>query len=108
MGSSSPLLLTDHLSSAVGGPSSKTKCPWLPPVLIWAHTVGVWATSLPCIHDGRGPQILLWRSGILQAGWQVHLPHGPALGDHAGDCGKLTSLFPSAQIQQPVQTSFEG
>ena len=67
-------LLTDHLSSTIGSPSRKTKCPWLPPVLIWAHTVGVWATSLACIFDGRGLQFLLWRSSILQAGQWVHLP----------------------------------
>ena len=70
--------------------------------------VGVLATSLACIPDGRNPHFLLWRSGTLCAGWQVHLPQGPALGDHTGDCSESTSLLPSTQIQWPMQTSFEG
>ena len=86
----------------------ENKMSWLPPVLTWTYTVGVWATSLACIPDGRGPQFLLWGSGIPRAGWQVHPPHGPALGDHASDHGESTSLLPSALIQQHVQTSFEG
>ena len=90
-------LLTDHLSSTIGGPSRKTECPWLPPAFIWAHTVGVWAMSLACVPDGKGPQFLLWRSNIPWAGWQVHLSQGPALGDHAGNCGKSTSPLPSAK-----------
>ena len=107
-GSSSLLPFNWSFSSARGSPSRKTKCPWLPPVLVWTHTVGVEATSLACIPDGTGPQFLLWRSGTLRAGWQVHLPQGPALGDHAGNHGKSTSLLPSAKIQSHVQTSFEG
>ena len=33
-------LLNSHLSSTIGGTSKKTKCPWLPPALVWTHTVG--------------------------------------------------------------------
>ena len=61
------LLLTAHILSAIGSLSRKTKYPWLPPAPILAHTVGVWATSLACILDGRGPQFLLWKSSTPQA-----------------------------------------
>ena len=60
-------LLGDHLSFVIGSPSRKTKCPWLPPALVWAPTVGVQAISLALKPDGRGPQFLLWRSSTLQA-----------------------------------------
>ena len=56
----------------------------------------------------KSPLFLPWRSSTLQAGWRVHLPWGPALGHHASNHGKLTSLLPSTQIQQHVQTSFGG
>ena len=97
-----------NLSSTIGSPSKKTRCPWLPPVPIGACTVGAQAASSTCTLDGRAPQFLLGRSSIPQAGWQMHLPWGPALGDHAGNCGKLTFLLPSALIQQHKQTSFAG
>ena len=101
-------LLNSHLFSAIGSPSKKTKCPWLPSVLIQAHMVGVWAAFLTCTPDGRVPQFLLWRSGIPQAGQQVHPPQGLALGHHTGNHSKSTFLFLSALIQWHEQTSFEG
>ena len=61
--------------------------------------MGVWAHLLACIPNGRGPQFLLWRSDIPRAGWQVHLPQGPALGDHTSDHIKSTSPLPLGHIQ---------
>ena len=39
-GSSPPFPSNSHLSSAVDGPSQKTRCPLLPPALVQAHMVG--------------------------------------------------------------------
>ena len=70
---------------------------------------GQWARYLLSIYTSwKRPLISSQEVNTPQAGWQEHMPQGPASEDHASNLGRSAFLPPSVPTHCHVQTSLEG
>ena len=109
------LLLGGQTSIRLGSPSSVVFCssptpgsllrrtPPLPQVLaLWEETL---IASGICILHSRGIQTPPYWSVALPAGWQIHLPQGPALAGHVSSLSGPYNPPLSALAQRHAETS---
>ena len=101
-------LLTAPLSSALDKSFKEDKMSLVNLMPTWAHMVG---SRKPLKHVYSMVEVPNFFPGhpvpYQLDGRYIHLG-SPVLGGPARNCSKLTSLLPSTQIQQPVQTSTGG